>query len=176
MKKLFALLLLVLALPAAAAPASNSIPVNAPAVIALTDQFDVPQKLSFPATNLTLLTIADRAGSAQIAGWLPPVKQRFGKQIDIRGLADVSAVPAPLHGLVRKRFQKLQSYPVMMDWSGDAVRALTYEPGKANLLLLDRRGRILKRIAGPAADPLVRDLCAAIELALADRAAPPSTP
>ena len=35
-------------------------PTNAPALIEMRDQFDALQKLSFPTTNVTILTIADR--------------------------------------------------------------------------------------------------------------------
>jgi len=142
---------------------------NAPACLELRDQFDRPQKLSFPTTNLTLLTIADKKGSKQIAGWVVPVEQRFGGRIVIRGIADVSSVPGPLRGIVRKKFQKLQAYPVMMDWSGVAVKAFVYVPGKADILVLDSRGRILRRVTGEANDRAVQDLCGSIEHALAGR-------
>ena len=141
---------------------------NAPACLHFRDQFDAPQRLSFPATNITLLTIADKKGSQQIAGWVAPVKQRFGGRVDIRGIADVSSVPGPLRGLVRKRFQKNQKYPVMMDWSGDAMKAFAYVPAKANILVLNRRGEILQRFSGEANGQAIQDLCDVIDRAVAD--------
>lgn len=172
MKQLVSLLLVALATGASAAPHSEPsiTPTSAPSSIELHDQFDAPQTLSFPATNVTLLTIADKKGSEQVAGWVTPLKQRFGKRIDIRGLADVSTVPRPFRGMVRKKFQRLQTYPVMLDWSGEAVKAFTYVADKANVLLLDRRGQILKRISGEANPKAVQDLCAAIDRALVYRA------
>ena len=163
---------MTLATGVSAAPNSEPsiTPTNAPSSIELRDQFDAPQTLSFPATNVTLLTIADKKGSEQIAGWVAPLKQRFGKRIDIRGLADVSTVPRPLRGMVRMKFQKLHTYPVMMDWSGEAVKAFTYVPDKANVLLLDERGQILKRISGEANPKAVQELCDAIDRALVGRA------
>ena len=105
--KIFLITLLCgFALAALAAPAV--VPTNAPARIELNDQFDLPQTLSFPTTNITLLTIADHKGSEQIAGWIAPVKQRFGTRLDIRGIADLSPVPRILRGMVRKQFQKAQ--------------------------------------------------------------------
>ena len=172
MKQIISLLLLTLTAGVSAAPNSepSSTPTNAPSRIELHDQFDALQTLSFPATKVTLLTIADKKGSEQIAGWVAPLKQRFGKRIDIRGLADVSTVPRPLRGMVRMRFQKSQAYPVMMDWSGKAVKAFTYVPDKANVLVLDAHGQILKRISGEANPQAVQDLCAAIDRAQANRA------
>ena len=163
---LFLFLTLATGVSAALSSGPSIAPTNAPPLIELRDQFDAPQKLSFPGTNVTLLTIADKKGSEQIAGWVAALKQRFGKRIDIRGLADVSTVPRPLRGMVRLKFQKIHTYPVMLDWSGEAVKAFTYVPGKANVLVLDPRGQILERISGEANPKAVADLCAAIDRVL----------
>jgi hypothetical protein len=122
-----------------------------------------------------LLTIADKTGSEQVNGWIAPLKQRFGKRIDIRGLADVSTVPRPLRGTIWMGFQKFQTYPVMMDWSGEAVKAFTYVPAQANVLLLDARGQILNRVGGEANPKALEDLCVAVDRALVDRAHTPAT-
>ena len=145
MNQMRLLLLVTLATGVGAAPSAESsiVPTNAPPLTALHDQFDAPQTLSFPADNLTLLTFADEKGSEQISAWIAPLKQRSGKRIDFRGLADVSTAPRPLRGMIRKKFQTLQTYPVMLDWSGEAVKAFTYVPDKANVLLLDGHGHIL---------------------------------
>jgi hypothetical protein len=171
MKSLISQGLLVVAtvLGAGAQSAPPTLPTNAPALIELHDQFDAPQKLSFPSTNVTLLTIADRKGSEQIAGWIAPLRQRFGTNIDIRGIADVSTVPRALQGLVRSRFQGLLNYPVMMDWSGRAVSAFTYVPGQAIVFVLDGSGQILKRIRGKASNKAVQDLCETINNALSNQ-------
>ncbi len=163
------MLLVMLAWCASAAPNSEGafIPTHAPAVLVLRDQFDAPQTLAFPTTNITFLTIADRTGSAQLAGWIAPVEHRFGKRIDIRGIADVSAVPRVLRSLVRKKFRELQTYPVMMDWTGDAVKAFNYVPDRANVLVLDGRGWILLRCNGPATGHQLQALYAAIDAARA---------
>jgi len=58
----------------------------------------------------------------------------------------------------------------MLDWSGEVVKAFTYVPDKANVLVLDARGQILKRISGEANPKAVQDLCAAIDRALVKRA------
>jgi hypothetical protein len=141
-------------------------PTNAPALISLRDQFDAPRTLAFPTTNITVLTIADKTGSDQIAGWVTPIKKRFPARLDIEGIADVSAVPWVLRGLVRKKFQKAQSHPVMLDWSGDMVNAFAPSVNKANVFVIGADGRILKRMAGPADESSLRELNAVIEAAL----------
>ena len=145
----------------AAAPVTN-----APACLQLRDQFNTWQKLSFPTTNITVLTIADGRGSEQIPGWVKPVKQRFDGRVDIRGIADMSDVPGPLRGLVQTQFRVVQHYPVMLDWTGNAVNAFDYTPGKADILVLGCHGKILYRRGGKANEQAIQELCGVIERAL----------
>jgi hypothetical protein len=146
---------------------------NSPAHLELRDQFGAIQKLDFPKTNITFLVIADWKGSREVAGWIAPIKHRFDTRIDIRGLADVSCVPGPLHGLVERRFRAAESYPVMMDWTGEAARSFAYVPGMANVLVLNRRGGILFRTGGAAADKPLQDLYEVLTQALSLK--PPHT-
>jgi hypothetical protein len=139
---------------------------HAPAGIELPDQFEVRHQLSFPATNLLLLTIADHKGSEQIAGWVAPVKNRYGPRLAISGIADVSAVPGWMRGVVRKKFRQRQSYPVMLDWSGATVKAFATVPDCVNVFLVDERGRILKRFTGEAQAGALTELYATIDQAL----------
>jgi len=143
-------LALILAVVAVAESACGAELTNAPAKIELKDQFDAPQVLSFPRTNLTLLTIADRKGSEQIAAWVAPLAKEFGPNLDVRGIADMSAVPRLLRGTVKSAFRKQQSYPVMLDWSGAVVRKFHPKPDLVNVFLLDQRGAILLRYEGLA--------------------------
>jgi hypothetical protein len=141
---------------------------SAPARIELRDQFNSPRTLTFPTTQLTLLTIANKKGSEQIAGWVAPVMQRFGGRIDVCGIADVSNVPGPLRGMVRKAFQRSQSYPVLMDWTGDVVKQFGYAPGEAEIYVLDRDGRILQRHRGEINPRAAEGVFDEIEQALAN--------
>lgn len=163
MKLFFSILLVISAL------AANAAPTHAPALIELRDQFDAPQKLSFPTNRITLLTIADKKGSEQIEGWVAEMKKRFGARIDVHGIADVSKVPGPFQGLVKKKFRKLQKYSVMMDWSGSVVKSFSYAPGAASILVLDGRGKILQSMRGEASQRTLQSLGDVIERALADK-------
>ena len=136
---------------------------NAPAVIELPDQFEQMQKLSFPNTNLTLLTIADRKGSEQIAGWVEPVKKQFGDQINVQGIADVSAVPRLLRGTVRSAFRKKQSYPVMMDWSGETVEKFMPIADQVSIFVISEKGAILRRFDGPVKPEELEEVRTVIE-------------
>ena len=168
MKRLSALLLLLLQVHAAGAPESpeRKVPDTVPRRIDLRDQFDKPQLVEFPVTNLFLLTIADKKGSEQIAGWVQPAKLKYGTRIQIRGIADVSSVPRLLRSMVRKQFQKIQSYPVMMDWTGEVVNAITYKPDMANILILDGEGHVAARMTGAASENSLHQLFQTIDRAL----------
>jgi len=144
-------------------------PTNAPAVISLRDQFDVPQRLAFPTTNVFLFTIADKKGSEQIAGWVAPVKERFEAKVEICGIADVSAVPRPLRGLVRRKFRQAQTHPVMLDWTGDTVKAFGCVSDQVNVLVVDGEGRILMRVVGPASEEKLRALCSLLDQTLGSK-------
>ena len=130
----------------------ESLATNAPARIELHDQYDAPQILSFPTTNITVLTIADRKGSEQVDGWIAVLKPRYAGRIELRGLADVRGVPWFLRGKIGKRFQEARQYPVMMDWSGKVCAQLGYQQGLANILILDHRGNVLGRFTGDAVE------------------------
>jgi len=140
---------------------------NAPASIELPDQFEKLQKLSFPNTNLTVLTLADRKGSQQIAGWVEPVAKKFGSRVNVQAIADVSGVPRLLRGTVRSAFRKEQSYPVMMDWAGDVVKRFSPAADHATVLVIDGQGKILRRFVGPATPAEVAELCKLLEQLLA---------
>ena len=141
---------------------------NAPACIELHDQYDAPQRLSFPATNITVLTIADRKGSEQVDGWIAALNPRYGPRINLCGIADVGGAPSFLHAKIRKKFQETRQYPVMMDWTGKVCAQLSYKKDVVNLLVLGRDGAILGRFSGLANGPNVAEACAVLDKALSD--------
>jgi hypothetical protein len=57
------------------------------------------------------MTVADRKGSEQLEPWITKLSHRYGKQIDIDGVADVSMVPGPLREVIREMFRKRLAYP-----------------------------------------------------------------
>ena len=145
---------------------------KAPAHIQLDDQYNVLQRLSFPGTNITVLAIADRKGSEQVDGWIAMLKHHYAGRIDLRGLADVGGVPGFLQAKIRKRFQEARRYPVMMDWSGKVCRQFGYQPGLANMLIVDYDGRILGRFCGDAIEPNLKSFCTVLDKALLPKSTP----
>ena len=135
---------------------------------ALSDQNSVFRRYSFPKLKVTAMTVADRAGSEQLEPWIRSLYERYGSRIDIDGVADVSRVPKPLHGVVRALFRKRLTYSVMLDWHGSFVKRLEYEPGVANIYVIDRRGTILKQITGPMNAISGQELFRIIDRATAD--------
>ena len=138
-------------------------PVHAPASLELHDQYDAPQRLAFPATNVVVLTIADKKGSEQIDGWVAALKARYAGRIELRGLADVGGVPGFLRGKVRKQFKETRTYPVMMDWSGNVCAQFGYKKDVANILLLGRDGTIHARFTGAATPAAIAEAVTALD-------------
>lgn len=142
------------------------LPTNAPACIELRDQFDTAHKLTFPTTNITLLTIADKKGAAQVDAWIAALKPRYAGRVAIHGLADVGGVPGFVQGKIRKGFQETRKHPVMLDWSGKICAQLGYQKDVANILVLDRHGFIQARFTGAATPAAVAAAGAALDKVL----------
>lgn len=142
---------------------SPKLPTHAPASLELPDQYDAPQRLAFPATNVVVLTIADKKGAKQIDGWVTALKSRYAGRIELRGLADVGGVPGFLRGKVRKHFKETRTYPVMMDWSGNVCAQFGYKKDVANILLLGRDGTIHARFTGAATPAAIAEAVTALD-------------
>lgn len=119
----------------------------------LEDQHGQTHSYQFPRERVSLLAFGDWQGSEQIEGWISPLYRRYEKRIEILGVADVSAVPTPLRGLVRRGFRSKLDYPVMLDWSGEVSKSYGYRRGEANIFLVDRRGHIVLIKIGKANAP-----------------------
>ena len=145
---------------------ASRIPTHAPVSLELPDQYDAPQRLAFPATNVVVLTIADKKGAEQIDGWLSALKSPYAGRIELRGLAEVGSVPWLLRGKVRKKFQETRTHPVMMDWSGRVCAQFGFQPGLANVLVIARDGSIHAHAAGSAREPALKQVFAALDAAL----------
>lgn len=140
---------------------------RAPALIELHDQYDAPQRLVFPGTNVTLLTIADKKGSDQIDGWIQGLKPGYASRVDIRGLADCGGAPGFIRGTIRRKFQETRKYPVMLDWTGKVCAQIGYRKQQANVLVLGRDGSIQARFSGEATPKGIAEAIAALDKALA---------
>lgn len=124
----------------------------------LRDQFDTQHEFKFPRAKPAVLVVADKKGSEEIKGWAQPLAERFGDQIDLPGLADVSAVPRSLRGMVQSKFRKAMTQPVMLDWEGKISGSFKYTKGQANVYLIGPDGRVLHHLAGRADEGKLADL------------------
>ncbi len=163
----FVLLALALSVAAAAMAAETSAPAASRQITGfeLPDQHDKEHRYHFPKANLSLLTVADQKGSAQVESWAKPVRERYGAKVDIDGVADMSAVPGFVRNMVTGQFKKRQQYPVMLDWTGKVCRQLGGPKGQAGILLIDREGRVLREWHGHATEGTLRELFATIDKA-----------
>jgi hypothetical protein len=143
---------------------------SSPIAISLTDQWEKPAVLQAPLDRVTILTIADRTGAEQINEWVAPLKVQFGTNVQFFAVADVSAVPGPLRGMVRRRFAKEYTYPIGLDWQGTITGQLTLTSKAVNLFVLDRTGTIQHTTRGAVEAGALRKLIGAVT-----RLLPPAT-
>jgi len=135
---------------------------NAPVAISLTDQWENPARLQAPLDRVTILTVADRAGAEQIDAWVAALKAEFGTNLQFFAVADVSAVPGPLRGVVRRRFARQYTRPVGLDWQGAVAGQFAVKPKVANLFVLDQAGVQRHMIQGGVNGGALRELVDAV--------------
>ncbi|MBL9166389.1 MAG: glycosyltransferase [Verrucomicrobiales bacterium] len=118
--------------------------------LTLDDQYGARHDLSFPAAHITVMTCADREGAAEVSKWVSAVKS-LGydtNQVVLCGVADVRKVPSVLRGMIRRRFVERYTHPILMDWKGQIAGQPFLKSGSANVLLLDRTGRLVGLFLG----------------------------
>ncbi len=160
--KLFSALMTLVAISSAAVAS----PMQKLGDFELTDQNAMTRSYRFPKVKITAMTVADHKGSGQLAPWIRTLYNRYEKRIDIDGVADVSMVPKPFHGMICDVFRRRVTHPVMLDWGGSVVKRFGYEKGVANIYVIDRRGWILKQITGPVSDDAEQELFREIDRAI----------
>lgn len=138
------------------APASK--PVARPAVaapsypqataFALEDLRGAKQYFSFPRSQPLLLALADREGAEQMEAWIKPLYARYTSEIEIHGIAELSAVPGFARGIARGIIGSLVSQPIMLDWTGDVVQQFGAAKGQTVLVLISPSGQIRLREQG----------------------------
>jgi hypothetical protein len=116
----------------------------------LQDQYGKLHRVAFPKARVSVFALADRAGSAQLEGWVSPLYQRYRDTVEIHGIAKLAGVPLPMRGMLRAIFRRNLDYPVMMDWTGAVSTHYNYQARMANVLVLNAAGRIEYRFNGPA--------------------------
>jgi GT2 family glycosyltransferase len=114
----------------------------------LEDQFAVAREWRFPRTKPLLLVVANRSGTSDIRGWVKPVRDAFGDQIDILGLADVRGIPDPFKPAIRAMIRAGVSWPVLMDWTGENTARLLQPDSSIEVLAIRESGEILLRMPG----------------------------
>ncbi len=129
----------------------------------LEDQFGKRVAYRFPKEKPSILAFGDREGAQQIEGWIRPIYESFGARVDIHGIAVLREVPALFRGFARSQFRRRVKYPVLLDFQGDVTARYGYAPGKANIVIIDRDGKIVLKETGPATPEKLQRLRRALE-------------
>ncbi|MCL4693424.1 MAG: hypothetical protein KJ060_13060 [Candidatus Hydrogenedentes bacterium] len=134
----------------------------------LEDQFGASHTYSFPRTRVSVLLLADKEGSKQVESWVVPLHERYGGRVDIHGVAELSAVPELMRGIVRFFFKRNSERPIMMDWEGAVTESFDSEPGLVNVYVVDTLGRIVCERSGEATLDTLADITATVDRLLAN--------
>jgi hypothetical protein len=133
--------------------------------IKLPDQFDRPQEVSFPAEQVTVISIADRHGRDMATAWAPFLRP-YKEQFKLCTIADAKGTPGFLKNSIRKRIQDQHKDPLLVDWTGETAANIGYKPRIANFLIIARSGRILYRAEGEPTPTTVAAFIQALTAAL----------
>jgi len=125
----------------------------------LQDQYNQTHHYRFPQATLSILLLADYAGSAQLEDWIRPLYARYQNTICIYGVAELSLVPRLLHGVVRTFLRERLQYPVLLDWQGRVSRRYAYQSGQTNLFVIDAQGHIVFKVIGAADARKLHQVC-----------------
>ena len=139
---------------------------EAPARIELSDQHDKPQVITFPAKQVTIISLADREGREQSNLWAPTLAA-YKDRAAIYAIADAKGTPGFMKNSIRRRIEAAQKKPLLIDWSGAVCASIGYQPKAANLVIIAPGGAILHRTSGPPTPGNVKAFTAALERALA---------
>lgn len=114
----------------------------------LKDQYGQSLAYKFPSSKVTVLVFGDRQGAEQIEGWVRPLYEKYRDQINIRGVAVLSSVPAFMRPMVRGIFKSRVKYPVLLDWEGGVSRNYDYQSKRANVFVISQSGELLLKLVG----------------------------
>jgi hypothetical protein len=129
----------------------------------LKDQHNRTHRYHFPRNKASVLLMADHQGSSQLEDWVRPIYARFPRYVAIEGVAELSMVPRLMRGLVRAFFRGQLQYPVMLDWSGSIASLYHYQPGQANVFVIDQNGHIVLKILGAVSDHKLQTVLTSLE-------------
>jgi len=136
----------------------------------LKDQHGRLRVYGFPQKTASVVFFADYTGSEQLEDWIRPLYDRYQQTIGIYGVADLSAVPGFMRGVVSLAFQAQVQYPVRLDWHGTVSRSYQAQSGQANLYVIDTQGRIVLQLVGAVSPERLQRVMAQI-----DRLLPPAS-
>lgn len=145
----------------------------------LEDQFGTTHTYTFPRTKVSVLLLADKDGSKQVKSWVIPLHERYGDKVDVDGVAELSAVPVLMRGIVRFFFKRNSERPIMMDWEGGVTEAFEPTPGVVNVYVIDTSGQVVCEHSGEATSDTLAKVTDAVDRRLKEegmRQAAASTP
>ena len=135
----------------------------------LMDQDDQKFKLDQFDGKILLIIASDRDGAKYNALWLNPVREKYGGEMSILGMANLKGLPSAIKGIVKGIFRARYKTSVLLDWEGEVFDAYGMLPKVSNIILVDRSGKIYYTETGKEVErKKLNKLIEAIERALGE--------
>lgn len=96
----------------------------------------------------TVLVMSDRSGSEFITAWTSTLSKQYAKSVSFVAMADVSAAPFFIKGLLRSKFREAYSNSILMDWDGDVFEHYHVQDGVPNVLYISPDGVVRLHVWG----------------------------
>jgi hypothetical protein len=128
----------------------------------LKDQFDKKYSQQDFLGRICILVGSDKEGSQYNDRWSLTIfdsLSALGLQDSIKFLAvaNLKGVPRLFRGLVKSKFPKGDSQSILLDWNGIFAQTYQFVPDVSNIILFDRSGNQVFRIAVTELDPAKLD-------------------
>jgi hypothetical protein len=131
-------------------------------VFHLRDQFGRVHDAAALRGRALLVVAAARGGRAVGTAWVESLRamrvdsgtaqSEAVAPLPVVAVADLRGVPWLLRRIVRAQFPDDARQPVLLDWDGSLARRLALDRDRCTVLLVDRGGRIVRRITPDAVD------------------------
>lgn len=132
-----------------AVAASATEPISTPQAqleFELEDQFGRRYDSSEFVDRRLIVIGGDREASNDTRAWAQEARKLVDAEtyqeasVEIIRVADLRAVPAGFRGLVAKKMRRNYETPVLMDWQGVVADRFEFQPGLANVVIVDELG------------------------------------
>lgn len=123
----------------------------------LKDQFNQLRTQNDFLGTTTIIVGSDRHGSEYNESWSFAIydslrKEGLADSVKFLAVADTRGVPSLFRKLVKSHFPKEPQRWILLDWHGDFAQSYQFVPAECNLVLIDKKGKVVYHQSGKDLD------------------------